>query len=129
MTPGQAPDPSINVLGEPLRPCSADPLTGFFRNGCCDTSDADHGSHTVCAVMTADFLAFSRAAGNDLSTPRPEFGFEGLKPGDQWCLCAARWAQAFDAGKAPKVRLSSTHIRALEVVRLEDLRSRSADLN
>ena len=129
MTPGQAPDPSINVLGEPLKPCSADPLTGFFRNGCCDTSDADHGSHTVCAVMTADFLAFSRAAGNDLSTPRPEFGFEGLKPGDQWCLCAARWAQAFDAGKAPKVRLSSTHIRALEVVRLEDLRSRSADLN
>lgn len=129
MTPGQAPDPSINVLGEPLRPCSADPLTGFFRNGCCDTSDADHGSHTVCAVMTADFLAFSRAAGNDLSTPRPEFGFEGLKPGDQWCLCAARWAQAFDAGKAPKVRLSSTHIRALEVVQLEDLRSRSADLN
>ena len=129
MTPGQAPDPSINVLGEPLRPCSADPLTGFFRNGCCDTSDADHGSHTVCAVMTADFLAFSRAAGNDLSTPRPEFGFEGLQPGDQWCLCAARWAQAFDAGKAPKVRLSSTHIRALEVVQLEDLRSRSADLN
>lgn len=129
MTPGQAPDPSINVLGEPLKPCSADPLTGFFRNGCCDTSDADHGSHTVCAVMTADFLAFSRAAGNDLSTPRPEFGFEGLQPGDQWCLCAARWAQAFDAGKAPKVRLSSTHIRALEVVRLEDLRSRSADLN
>lgn len=129
MTPGQAPDPSINVLGEPLKPCSADPLTGFFRNGCCDTSDADHGSHTVCAVMTADFLAFSRAAGNDLSTPRPEFGFEGLKPGDQWCLCAARWAQAFDAGKAPKVRLSSTHIRALEVVQLEDLRSRSADLN
>ena len=129
MTPGQAPDPSINVLGEPLKPCSADPLTGFFRNGCCDTSDADHGSHTVCAVMTADFLAFSRAAGNDLSTPRPEFGFEGLQPGDQWCLCAARWAQAFDAGKAPKVRHSSTHIRALEVVRLEDLRSRSADLN
>lgn len=129
MTPGQAPDPSINVLGEPLKPCSADPLTGFFRNGCCDTSDADHGSHTVCAVMTADFLAFSRAAGNDLSTPRPEFGFEGLQPGDQWCLCAARWAQAFDAGKAPKVRLSSTHIRALEVVQLEDLRSRSADLN
>lgn len=129
MTPGQEPDPSTNVLGEPLRPCSADPLTGFFRNGCCDTSDADHGSHTVCAVMTADFLAFSRAAGNDLSTPRPEFGFEGLKPGDQWCLCAARWAQAFEAGKAPKVRLSSTHIRALRVVRLEDLRSRSADLN
>lgn len=129
MNPAQEPDPSVNVLGEPLKPCSEDPLTGFFRNGCCDTSDADHGSHTVCAVMTAEFLAFSKSVGNDLSTPRPEFGFAGLRPGDQWCLCAARWAQAFEAGKAPKVRLSSTHIRALEVVPLDDLRSRSADLN
>lgn len=129
MNPAQEPDPSVNVLGEPLKPCSEDPLTGFFRNGCCDTSDADHGSHTVCAVMTAEFLAFSKSVGNDLSTPRPEFGFAGLRPGDQWCLCAARWAQAFEAGKAPKVRLSSTHIRALEVVPFDDLRSRSADLN
>ena len=120
---------SENVFGQPLQPCSTDPVTGFFRNGCCDTSDADHGSHTVCAIMTEAFLAFSKAAGNDLSTPRPEFGFVGLEPGDQWCLCAGRWAQAFAAGKAPKVRLSSTHRRALEIVPLEDLRSCSADLN
>ena len=120
---------SVNVLGEELKPCSLDPVTGFFRNGCCDTSDQDHGSHTICAIMTADFLAFSKAQGNDLSTPRPEFGFAGLKPGDQWCLCAARWVEAFEAGKAPKVRLSSTHARALDVARLEDLRSQSADLN
>ena len=120
---------SVNVLGEELKPCSLDPVTGFFRNGCCDTSDQDHGSHTICAIMTADFLEFSKASGNDLSTPRPEFGFAGLKPGDQWCLCAARWVEAFEADKAPKVRLSSTHQKALEVARLEDLRSRSADLN
>ena len=119
----------MNVLGEELKPCSLDPVTGFFRNGCCDTSDQDHGSHTVCAIMTAEFLAFSRASGNDLSTPRPEFGFAGLKPGDQWCLCAARWVEAFEAGRAPKVRLSATHQKALEVARLEDLRSQSADLN
>ncbi|MEM8752495.1 MAG: DUF2237 domain-containing protein [Pseudomonadota bacterium] len=121
-------EPSVNVLGEALQPCSHDPLTGFFRNGCCDTSDADVGSHTVCAVMTEEFLEFSKRVGNDLSTPRPEFGFAGLKPGDQWCLCAARWSQAFAAGKAPRVRLSATHIRALEATSLEDLRSRSADL-
>ncbi len=120
---------SVNVLGEELKTCSLDPVTGFFRNGCCDTSDQDHGSHTICAVMTADFLEFSKEQGNDLSTPRPEFGFAGLKPGDQWCLCAARWVEAFEAGKAPKVRLSSTHAKALDVARLEDLRSQSADLN
>ncbi len=120
---------SVNVLGEELKTCSLDPVTGFFRNGCCDTSDQDHGSHTICAVMTADFLEFSKEQGNDLSTPRPEFGFAGLKPGDQWCLCAARWVEAFKAGKAPKVRLSSTHAKALDVARLEDLRSQSADLN
>ena len=119
----------MNVLGEELKPCSLDPVTGFFRNGCCDTSDQDHGSHTVCAIMTAEFLAFSRASGNDLSRPRPEFGFAGLKPGDQWCLCAARWVEAFEAGRAPKVRLSATHQKALEVARLEDLRSQSADLS
>ena len=121
-------DASVNVLGEPLSPCSLDPVTGFFRNGCCDTSDIDHGSHTVCAVMTEEFLTFSKAAGNDLSTPRPEFGFAGLRPGDQWCLCAGRWLEAFEAGKAPKVRLNSTHRRALDVAPLESLRSCAADL-
>lgn len=121
-------DPSVNVLGGPLKPCSTAPMTGFFRNGCCDTSKEDRGSHTVCVVMTAEFLAFSAAAGNDLSTPRPEFGFAGLKPGDQWCLCAARWREALQAGRAPKVRLSCTHRRALEEVSLEDLRAHAADL-
>ncbi|MEM7544438.1 MAG: DUF2237 domain-containing protein [Pseudomonadota bacterium] len=122
-------EPSLNVFGETLHPCSNDPVTGFFRNGCCDTSALDQGSHTVCAVMTRDFLEFSKARGNDLSTPRPEFGFAGLKPGDQWCLCAARWAEAFAHGKAPKVRLSSTHIRALDIASLDELRSASADLS
>ena len=122
-------DPSTNVLGEELQPCSLDPVTGFFRNGCCDTCDQDHGSHTVCAIMTADFLAFSKASGNDLSTPRPEFGFGGLKPGDQWCLCASRFLEAFEAGKAPRVQLASTHRRALEVVPMESLREMSIELN
>lgn len=122
-------DASLNVLGEPLKRCSQNPVTGFFRNGCCDTSDADRGSHTVCAVMTAAFLEFSKARGNDLSTPRPEFGFAGLKPGDQWCLCAERWEEAFVAGMAPKVRLSATHRRALEICGLDDLRALSADLS
>lgn len=121
-------DPSINVLGDVLEPCSADPVTGFFRNGCCDTSEMDRGSHTVCAVMTAEFLAFSKAAGNDLSTPRPEFGFDGLKPGDQWCLCAGRFLEAWEAGQAPRVRLASTHRRALDIVPLDALRARALDL-
>lgn len=115
-------DPSLNVLGEPLEPCSTDPITGFFRNGACDTCAEDRGSHTVCAVMTADFLVFSRSVGNDLSTPRPEFGFGGISPGDQWCLCAARFLQAYQAGRAPRIRLRSTHRRALEVVPLDLLR-------
>ena len=115
-------DASVNVLGNPLEPCSMAPLTGFFRNGCCDTCDQDQGSHTVCAVMTAEFLAYSKKAGNDLSTPRPEFGFAGLKPGDRWCLCAARFLQAYQAGQAPRVRLNSTHQRALEIVPLDILR-------
>jgi len=115
------PDPSLNVHGTVLAPCSADPLTGFFRNGACDTCTADHGSHTVCAVMTAEFLALSKYLGNDLSTPRPEYRFPGLKPGDQWCLCAGRFLQAHEEGAAPRVRLSSTHLRALEVVPLEVL--------
>jgi uncharacterized protein (DUF2237 family) len=110
------PEPSINVRGEPLAPCSTDPLTGFFRNGGCDTCAEDRGSHTVCAVMTAEFLAFSAYVGNDLSTPRPEFGFAGLKPGDSWCLCASRFLQAHDEGCAPQVNLAATHIRALDVV-------------
>lgn len=113
---------SINVLGEVLEPCSLKPMTGFFRNGCCDTSAADRGSHTVCVVMTAEFLAFSKAAGNDLSTPRPEFGFHGLKPGDRWCLCAARFLQAYEAGQAPRVKLTATHRSALDIVPLDMLR-------
>ena len=122
-------DASINVLGGPLESCSRDPLTGFFRNGCCDTSDLDTGSHTVCAVMTAEFLEFSKARGNDLSTPRPEFRFPGLKPGDRWCLCAARVVEAHRAGKAPRVSLTATHRRALEVVPMESLRERALERN
>lgn len=114
---------SINVLGEKLADCSRDPVTGFFRDGCCNTADGDRGSHTVCAVMTAEFLEFSRGRGNDLSTPRPEFGFPGLKPGDQWCLCAARWREAFQAGCAPRVVLEATHQAALEYVTLDQLRA------
>ncbi len=122
-------DASVNVLGDELQPCSLDPMTGFFRNGCCDTCDQDHGSHTVCAIMTAEFLTFSKSAGNDLSTPMPQYGFAGLKPGDQWCLCAARFLQAYQAGKAPRVNLQSTHRRALEVVPMEALREMSTALN
>ena len=122
-------DASVNVLGDQLEPCSMDPLTGFFRNGCCDTCAEDQGSHTVCVVMTADFLAFSKAVGNDLSTPRPEFGFAGLNPGDQWCLCAARFQQAYEAGHAPRVRLRSTHRRALEIVDLDVLREYAVERN
>ena len=109
-------DESINVFGEPLGDCSLDPVTGFFRNGCCDTSDQDVGSHTVCSIMTEEFLAYSASVGNDLSTPMPEAGFAGLNPGDQWCLCAPRWQQAVESNAAPKVLLSSTHMGALESV-------------
>lgn len=122
-------DPSLNVLGQPLKECSQNPKTGFFRNGCCDTSDLDQGSHTVCAVMTAEFLAFSKAAGNDLSTPHPEFGFAGLKPGDQWCLCAARFLQAYEAGAAPRIRMNSTHLKALEIVPMNTLREMALERN
>ena len=114
-------DPGLNVLGEPLHPCSFDPRTGFFRDGCCNTGPEDRGRHTVCVRVTEDFLAFSRAHGNDLSTPRPEYGFSGLRPGDRWCLCAARWLQALEAGAAPKVILASTHRATLEIVPLEVL--------
>lgn len=112
------PDDSINVLDEPLAICGGDPVTGFFRDGHCNTCAADQGSHTVCAVMTAEFLAFSKYVGNDLSTPRPEFGFQGLKPGDAWCLCAGRFLQAHDEGCAPRVNLAATHKRALDIVPL-----------
>ncbi|MCB2111017.1 MAG: DUF2237 domain-containing protein [Defluviimonas sp.] len=115
--------PSTNVLGGALEPCSTKPMTGFFRDGHCNTCAEDTGSHTVCAVMTAEFLAFSKYVGNDLSTPRPEFGFAGLRPGDLWCLCAARFLQAHDEGCAPRVRLEATHARATEIVPLAALRS------
>ncbi|AVL52686.1 DUF2237 domain-containing protein [Roseobacter denitrificans] len=114
-------DDSINVLGEPLVICGTDPVTGFFRDGYCNTCAADQGSHTVCAVMTAEFLAFSKYLGNDLSTPRPEYGFAGLKPGDTWCLCASRFLQAHTEGCAPRISLEATHKRALEIVPLEIL--------
>src|SRR3954464_10678762 len=121
--------PSRNVLGGPLADCSKKPVTGFFRNGCCDTGDEDRGSHTVCTVMTAEFLAFSKGRGNDLSTPMPEHGFPGLKAGDRWCLCAARWKEALDAGQAPRVALRATHAQALEYCRLEDLKKYASDLS
>jgi uncharacterized protein (DUF2237 family) len=115
-----------NVLGTELAPCSFQPLTGFYRNGCCDTGGEDTGVHAVCVVMTAEFLEFSRAAGNDLATPLPEYGFAGLVPGNQWCLCADRWVEAFDAGMAPKVVLEATHARVLEWASLDDLRAHAA---
>lgn len=122
-------DQGLNVFGEPLEECSADPLTGFFRDGCCNTSEQDIGSHTVCVQVSASFLEYSRFQGNDLTTPQPDFGFPGLKPGDHWCLCAARWLQAHEQGMAPKVFLRATHQRALEVVSMDILRKFAADLN
>ena len=121
-------DPAINVLGTSLLPCSADPLTGFFRDGCCNTGPQDQGSHTVCVIVTAEFLAFSKYLGNDLSTPRPEYRFPGLKPGDRWCLCAARFLQAAQEYVAPQVVLAATHRRALDILPLELLRKHAADL-
>ena len=115
-----------NVLGGELGPCSMDPLTGFYRNGCCETGPEDTGMHTVCAVMTADFLVFSKAAGNDLSTPRPEFRFAGLKPGDRWCLCAPRWMEALEAGAAPPVVLDATHEEVLAITPLGVLKDHAA---
>lgn len=121
--------PSVNVFGEPLLSCSEDPLTGFFRDGCCNTNAQDLGSHTVCAEMTAEFLAFSKARGNDLSTPHPEWGFPGLRPGDRWCLCAARWLEAWKHDAAPRVHLTRTHQAALEIVELSILKPHAADMN
>ncbi|HEX7758383.1 MAG TPA: DUF2237 domain-containing protein [Caulobacteraceae bacterium] len=115
-----------NVLGGELLPCSNDPVTGFFRNGCCETGPHDLGLHTVCAVMTAEFLSFSKAAGNDLSTPRPDLDFAGLRPGDRWCLCAPRWKEALDAGCAPPVVLASTHEETLAITPLGVLKDHAA---
>lgn len=113
----------LNVLGRPLSPCGTEPMTGYFRDGCCRTDASDRGLHVVCAVMTAEFLAFSRRRGNDLSTPRPDYDFPGLRPGDRWCLCANRWLEAFVEGVAPRVVLEATHLNALGVVTLDQLQS------
>jgi hypothetical protein len=118
-----------NVLGGRLEPCSVEPRTGFYRDGCCNTGPEDLGLHVVCVRVTARFLAFSAEQGNDLSTPQPEFGFPGLKPGDRWCLCAGRWREALDAGVAPPVVLTATHEEALAVVALDDLKRHAIDLN
>ena len=117
----------INVLGEELQPCSYDPLTGYYRTGCCENRGDDPGLHVICVVCTDEFLAFSAGVGNDLSTPMPQYGFAGSKAGDQWCLCASRWQEAFLAGRAPKVRLQSTHVSALEYCNLADLREHAVD--
>lgn len=117
-----------NVLGGPLEHCSDDPITGFYRTGCCDTGPDDLGIHTVCVIVTNEFLEFSKSRGNDLSTPVPEYGFSGLGPGDQWCLCASRWQEALEAGVAPDVRLAATHEVTLEFVDLEDLVQHAVDL-
>ena len=119
---------TYNVLGEPLEACSMKPMTGFYRDGCCNTGREDIGSHTVCAVMTAVFLDFSKSRGNDLSTPMPELGFPGLKPGDRWCLCAPRWQEAFEASQAPRVVLRATHQSALSYCSLADLKRLAVDL-
>ncbi len=118
-----------NVLGGPLIPCGTDPMTGFFRDGSCSTCKEDRGSHTVCAEMTREFLEVSQRQGNDLSTPNPAFGFPGLRPGDRWCLCAARWKEALALGVAPPVVLSATHARALEVITLDELVAHAIDTN
>ena len=120
---------SVNVFGDPLMECSAEPLTVFFRDGFCNTNEQDLGSHTVCVEVTEDFLKFSRAKGNDLSTPVEEFGFPGLHAGDRWCLCAARWLEAYEHGMAPRVFLMCTHKRALEIIPLQKMRELAADLN
>jgi uncharacterized protein (DUF2237 family) len=125
---GGRPEAPRNVLGERLEVCSIDPMTGFYRDGCCNTGREDLGSHSVCAVMTEEFLEFSRSRGNDLSTPVPEFGFPGLKPGDRWCLCAPRWQEAMEAGQAPRVVLRATHEAALRDCSLADLKRLAVDL-
>ena len=125
---GRGPSPSRNVFGEKLGPCSTTPMTGFFRNGCCDTGPEDGGSHTVCVIVTDEFLEFSQSRGNDLSTSMPNFGFPGLKAGDRWCLCAPRWQEALEAGRAPRVVLRATHEGALSYCSLADLKKHALDL-
>lgn len=120
---------ALNVLGEPLAPCSVKPMTGFYRDGCCHTGYDDVGIHTVCARITKEFLEFSKSRGNDLVTPAPQFGFPGLKPGDQWCLCAGRWKEALDAGVAPPVILAATHEETLAIVPLAELKRHALDLS
>ena len=122
-------EPDRNVVGGELLPCSGDPLTGFYRDGCCATGAEDVGGHTVCAIMTPEFLQFSALAGNDLSTPRPEWGFPGLAPGDRWCVCASRWLEAYDAGCAPAVVLGATHARAAEAIPIDALIARAAPVD
>ncbi|MCX4186863.1 DUF2237 domain-containing protein [Methylophaga sp. OBS4] len=122
-------DASLNVFGEPLESCSEEPLTGFYRDGCCNTSNADYGQHTVCIEVTQAFLEYSRFRGNDLSTPIEEFGFPGLKAGDRWCLCAQRWLEAYEHDMAPRVFLAGTHQRATEIVPIELLKEYAVDLN
>ena len=129
MKPDDSGGSQRNVLGGLLGSCSEKPMTGFFRDGCCNTGDEDAGSHTVCVLLTDDFLEFSKIRGNDLSTPRPGFGFPGLKAGDRWCLCAARWREACQAGKAPRVVLNSTNEACLVIVSLDDLKRHAIDLN
>jgi uncharacterized protein len=116
----------VNVLGEVLLPCSFDPLTGYYRTGCCENHGDDPGMHVICVVLTDEFLAYSKSVGNDLSTPMPQYGFPGLRDGQQWCLCASRWQEAFEAGAAPLVRLESTHLSALEYCQLADLKAHAA---
>jgi uncharacterized protein len=122
-------EPSLNIFDEPLLPCSTEPMTGFFRDGCCNTSEHDIGSHTVCVEVSQQFLEFSRFRGNDLSTPLPDFGFPGLKPGDRWCLCAARWLEAHEAGMAPRVFVQRTHKKALEIIPRKNLMEFALDIN
>ncbi len=123
------PENQKSVLDEPLAVCSISPMTGFVRNGCCETGPQDAGSHTVCVEVTTEFLAFSKSRGNDLSTPIPDFEFPGLRPGDRWCLCAARWREALDAGAAPRVVMRATHQRALEIIEFSDLSRHAIDLS
>ena len=118
----------LNIFNEPLEACSFDPVTGFFRSGCCETSEQDTGSHTVCAIMTEEFLKFSKSKGNDLSTPVPAFDFPGLNPGDRWCLCAARWLEAYEAGSAPSIIARATHRRALEIIPIEAMKELALDI-
>ena len=121
-------DDQLNIFNEPLEACSFDPVTGFFRSGCCETSELDTGNHTVCAIMTEEFLKFSKSKGNDLSTPVPAFDFPGLNSGDRWCLCAARWLEAYEAGSAPSIIARATHRRALEIIPMEVMKEFSLDI-